>query len=46
VGVSSGDPPVAIAASALFLGAIAALASYVLGRRATKVDPMATLRES
>ncbi len=44
VGVSPGDP-VAIAASALFLGAIALLASYVPARRATKVDPMVTLRE-
>jgi len=45
VGVSPGDP-VAIGGSALFLGAIALAASYVPARRATKVDPMETLRES
>lgn len=44
VGVSPGDP-VAIAGSALFLGAIALLASYLPARRATKADPMVTLRE-
>jgi predicted permease len=45
VGVTPGDP-VAIAGSAAFLGAIALLASYLPARRATKVDPMVTLRES
>ena len=45
VGVSPGDP-VAIGGSALFLGAIALLASYLPARRATKVDPAVTLRES
>ena len=44
VGVSPGDP-VALAGSALFLGAIALVASYLPARRATKVDPMITLRE-
>ncbi len=44
VGVSPGDPA-AIAASTLFLAAIALLASYIPARHATKVDPMVTLRE-
>ncbi|HTQ55353.1 MAG TPA: ABC transporter permease [Bryobacteraceae bacterium] len=44
VGVSPGDPA-AIAVSALFLAAIALLASYLPARRATTVDPMVTLRE-
>ena len=44
VGVSPGDPP-AIAGSALFLGLVAVLASYLPARRATKVDPVVTLRQ-
>ena len=45
VGVSP-DDPAAIAGSALFLGAIALLASYLPARRATQVDPGVTLRSS
>jgi len=44
VGVSPGDP-VAIGGAALFLGAIAMVASYLPARRATKVDPTVMLRE-
>ncbi len=44
VGVNPGDP-VAIGGSALFLGAIALVASYLPARRATKVDPVVTLHE-
>ena len=45
VGVSPSDP-MAIAGSAVFLGAIALAASYLPARRATKVDPVVSLRES
>jgi putative ABC transport system permease protein len=44
VGVSPGDPAT-IAGSALFLGAIGLLASYLPARRATKVNPAMMLRE-
>ena len=44
VGVSPTDP-VAIAGAALFLGAIAVLASYLPARRAAKVDPAVMLSE-
>jgi predicted permease len=45
VGISPSDP-LAIAGSAVFLGLIALAASYLPARRATKVDPAVTLRES
>jgi len=45
VGVTPGDP-FTIAAAALFLALIAVAASYLPANRATKVDPMVTLRES
>jgi ABC-type antimicrobial peptide transport system permease subunit len=43
VGVSPADPLV-FAGSALFLGAVAFLASYIPARAATQVDPMIPLR--
>ena len=43
VNVSASDP-LTFAAAALFLGVIAALASYVPALRATRVDPMIALR--
>jgi putative ABC transport system permease protein len=42
-GVSSTDPQIYCAA-ALFLAAIAALASYIPARGAARVDPMVSLR--
>jgi len=45
VGVSPSDPA-AIAGSAVFLAAIAVLASYLPARRATKVDPVVSLRDA
>ena len=39
------DDPLTIAGSAIFLGGVAFLASYLPARRATQVDPIITLRE-
>jgi ABC-type antimicrobial peptide transport system permease subunit len=45
VGVSPSDPTILVG-SALFLAVIALISSHLPARRATKVDPAVTLRET